>query len=92
MISPAIEKLSVATGAECPFSTYFKKFPNRPNDEPRSLSIFRTDTTIDRTKLIFAGRELEDGNTLADYRITKDSTIHIALRVRGFKQLKIIIF
>ena len=48
----------------------------------KSIVARKVPVEVKDMRMVFAGKQLEDGRTLSDYNIQRESTIHLVLRLR----------
>ena len=57
--------------------------PSSSIAEVKAIIFVSLHVPADQLRLIYAGKQLEEGRTLGDYDIQKESTLHMVIRLRG---------
>ena len=52
-------------------------------DESAFARLSMVGLQAEQMRLVYGGKQLENGRTLMDYNVQKQSTLHLALRLRG---------
>lgn len=65
-------------------SDYIKVYvlPTYKTEDIKNIIYKKKGISVDSQRLVFVGKQLEDGHTIESYYVKKDSTIHLLLKMR----------